>query len=208
MGADKGTLTYTTYFVLDEPEAGFREKFMESVRRHAFRDIDIEAGRDRSVGWVLLGDPFNSELEWGAVFQDPYVCLSLREDVIRIPRTVFLAHFEHRMKEFLHDEGRDSLRKGEKSALKEDVLHQLRRRALADIKTYDVVWNTVDRTLRLWTHSARVRESFEEIVRETWGVRLVPQAPYTLVMARSENNEAAVALLEVEPAVLVEGVEA
>ena len=82
------------------------------------------------------------------------------------------------------------------------MLTNLRRRALADIKIYDVVWNTVDGTLRLWTHSKKIRESFEEIVADSWGLRLVPQAPYTVVTARGDATHAA-ALLDLEPTDLV-----
>ena len=62
------------------------------------------------------------------------------------------------------------------------------------------MWNTLDGSLRLWTHSKRIKERFEEIVHETWGVRVVPKSPYTLVLAHNETPEAAVALLDVEPA--------
>ncbi len=203
MGALKGTLTYTTYFVMDEPEAGFRETFMDSVTKHAFRDIDIDAGKDRSIGWVSLGEPFQTELTWEKVFLDPYVCLSLREDVIKVPKTAFQAHYNERERRFLEEQGRDSLKKSERAALKEDVMVSLRRRALPDIRIYDVVWNTGDGTLRLWTHSKRLKESFEEVVAGTWGIRIVPNAPYTLMMARGETAETAGKLLDVEPANLV-----
>ena len=201
MGASKGTLTYTTYYVMEEPPAGFRDIFMEAVTRHAFRDIDIDAGKDRSIGWTTLGEPFNTSLEWEKVFVDPYVCVSLREDVIRIPKTAFQAYYEEREKDFLATEGRDVLKKSERANLKADVLLNLRHRALPDIKVFDVVWNTLDGTIRLWTHSKKIRESFEDIVRETWGLRIVPQAPYTMILARgnSEDPEEASGLMDLDP---------
>lgn len=203
MGALKGTLTYTIYYVMDEPQAGFKDTFMDAVTRHAFRDIDIDAGKDRSIGWVALNSPFDTNLSWGSVFYDPYVCVSLREDVIRVPKTAFQAHFEQRERDVLDKQSRDGLKKSERAELKEMVMIELRKRALPDIKVYDVVWNTVDGTMRLWTHSKRINESFEEIVRETWGLRIVPQAPYTMMMARAETPEATVGLLDLEPANLV-----
>ena len=202
MGATSGTITYTTYFVVDEPPAGFRETFMEALQRHTFRDIQIDEGKDRSVGWTALGRPFDLDLTWDKVFLDPYVGVSLREDVIRIPKTAFQAHFDRRIREYCVQVGRDVLKKSEKANLKAEVLTSLRRRALADIKIYDVVWNTVDGTLRLWTHSKKIRESFEEIVADSWGLRLVPSAPYTVVTARGDAEQAA-ALLDLEPTDLV-----
>ena len=201
MGAAHGTLTYSTFYVLDEPPAGFREMFMAAVQKHVFRDIDVDGGKDRSIGWVSLGEPFDTELAWDKVFVDPYVCLSLREDTIRIPKTAFQAHLERREKEYLKKTGRMELKKSERAEVKEMVLTELRKRALPDIKTFDVVWNTADGTLRLFTQSKGICESFEEIVRETWGLRLVPRAPYTILVARSAEGEALAAqLLDAEPA--------
>lgn len=203
MGAAKGTLTYTTYFVMDEPDAGFRDRFMDSIAKHAFRDVDIAAGKDRSVGWVVIGEPFDTQPSWGKVFQDPYVCVSLREDTIKVPKTVFQLHYDLRERKFLESQGRDAMKKSEKAAIKEDVMADLRRRALPDIKVHDVVWNTVDGSIRLWTHSKRVKESFEEIVADTWGIRIIPQAPYTLLLARTDRPDDAALVLDVEPADLV-----
>ena len=184
MGALNGTLTYTTYYVLDEPPAGFKERFLESLQKHAFREIDVDAGKDRSIGWVRLGDVFDTELPWDRVFVDPYVCMTLREDTIKVPPNALKAHLGKREKEHLRASGREKLGKGERAAIKADVLLGLRRRALPDIKSYDVVWNTVDASMRLWTHNKRIKEVFEDLVRETWGLRIVPQAPYTAIVAR------------------------
>lgn len=200
MGALKGTLTYTTYYVVEEPGPGFKESFIDSLQRHRFRDIDIDAGKDRCIGWSVLGEPFETELTWDKVFRDPYVCVALREDVIKVPKTAFQLHYERREREFLLEQGRESLKKSERAALKDDVMVGLRRRALPDIKLFDVVWNTLDGTLRLWTHSKRIKEAFEEIVSETWSLRIVPNSPYTMTMAHGSDLDAAAVLLDVEPA--------
>ncbi len=203
MGALKGTLTYTTYYVMDEPGPGFRERFMEAVTKHRFRDIDIEAHKDTSMGWVVLGEPFDTELDWNNVFRDPYVCISLRRDTIKVPKTAFEAHYGARERAFLREQGREHLKKSERAALKEDVMLQLRRRALPDIKLFDVVWNTVDGSIRFWSQSKKIREEFEGIVAETWGIRIVPASPYTMMLARSNDPQGATKLLDVEPADLI-----
>ena len=203
MGAQKGTLTYTRYFVLDEPDAGFREAFMEALQSRAFREIDVEAGKKESFGWVSQGDLFETDLRWDRVFVDPYVCVSLRHDAIKIPPSALRAHYERRVRAYCQEVGREVLKRSEKANLKEEVEGQLRRRALADIKTYDVVWNTLDGTLRLWTHNRNIREVVEELIQETWGLRLVPMSPYTAVAARAEEPETPNALLDIEPASFV-----
>ncbi len=203
MGALKGTLTYMTYYLVEEPGVGFRETFMEALQKRVFRDIDVDAGKDHALGWVGMGAPFETELTWDKVFRDPYVCVSLREDTIRIPKTAFQAHFERRLKEFAQAEGRDVLKKSEKADVKASVLANLRRRALPDIRTYDVVWNTVDGSIRIWTHNKRINETFQDLAREDWGIRIVPRSPYTALTARNEDPALGAALLDLEPADLV-----
>ena len=200
MGATKGTLTYTTYYVLDEPDAGYRDQFMDALGKRTFRDIDVDAGQDSAFGWVCLGEPFATELDWAKVFVDPYICLSLREDTIRVPKTAFQAHYDQREREYVVKMGRDKLKKGERANLKEMVMNELRKRALPDIRTYDVVWNTVDGTMRLWTQSKRTCELFTDLVREDWNLRIVPRTPYTVLAARSADPAVGAALLELEPA--------
>jgi hypothetical protein len=70
------------------------------------------------------------------------------------------------------------------------------------------VWNPPQGTLRIWSHSNRYRELFEELFARAWGLRLVPQAPFTLALDGAKDPEAsAAALLEVVPANLVEVLE-
>lgn len=200
MGAKHGTLTYTTYYVVEEPAEGFKDHLIAAIQKHAFRDIDIDAGKDRSIGWVALGEPFDLDLDWAKLYVEPYLCLSLREDVIKIPKTAFQAHLERREKEQMKKMGRDTLKKSERAEIKEVVLSELRKRALPSINTYDVVWNTADGTMRFFSQSKAIRESFEEIVHDSWGLRLVMRAPYTILAVRPETAEMAGKLLDLEPA--------
>ena len=200
MGAIKGSVTYTKYYVADEPTAGFRERFVACLEARHFREIDVEAGHDRSAGWVTLGDPFGTSLNWEDIFIDPYICISLREDSIRIPPTALKAYLDRRIQETCDRLGRDALRRAERAQIKTDVLLELRRRAIADIKLYDVVWNVQEGVIRLWSHSRRIRDIFEEIVSETWGIRIVPHAPYTSVANKSEDGTLAANILELDPA--------
>ena len=66
MGALKGTLSYTTYYVGNEPGDGFREILIQELERHRHREIDVEAGRDQSLGWVVMGAPWSREFTWEA----------------------------------------------------------------------------------------------------------------------------------------------
>jgi DNA recombination-dependent growth factor C len=207
MPAAKGTITYATWYVTEEPGEDFRDQLMDAIKKHAFIEVDVDAGKDRSIGWTVMGEPFNVSMTWDKVFVDPYVCISLREDTIKVPKTAFQAYYDKREVEYMKESGKDMLKKSERATLKEDVLLNLRKRALPDIKTFDVVWNTLEGSLRLWTHSKKINESFEEIVRETWGVRIVPQAPYTVMMARQDDPEMANVLLDLSPADLVREIE-
>lgn len=197
--------TYTVWYVLEEPPAGFRETLMAALQKHTFREIDIPTGKSSSIGWVAPGQPWKYELDWAEVFLDPYVVLTLREDILKIPATNFRIACDAQEWAFLHRSGRSVLGEGkltrpERAAIKADVMQQLRGRALAVIATYELAWNTDDGTVRLSTHNRRVRETVEDLIRETWGIGIVPQAPGT-------EPALGDAFMDLEPADLVGALE-
>ena len=199
MGALKGTLTYTTYYVDNEPGEGFRETLLEELVRHRHRDIDVEAGRDQSLGWVVMGTPWSKEFTWDKVFVDPYICVSLRNDRIRIPATTLRAYLAEREAQVMEETGRSSLERKERKAIKDDVLLQLRRRAVPDIKVFDVMWNVQDGTLRFWAQNRGIRDAFEELVHRSWGLTLVPLSPYSSTARNVAEPNAESAVLEFDP---------
>jgi DNA recombination-dependent growth factor C len=190
MGAYKGTLTYTTYFVMNEPESGFKEKFIESLVAHRFRDIDVEVGKDKAFGWVSIEDPFDTQFSWASVFLDPYVCVALREDTIRVPPATLKAYLRRRELEVMEVQGKETLSRSERTFIKQETLQQLRRRALPVIKTYDMVWKPREGTLRFWSHNRRINEFFVEFVYKSWGLRLRPLSPYTLCSQDDKGDSA------------------
>ena len=206
MGAIKGTLTYTKYNVENEPPDGFREVLVEELFRHRHREIDVEAGRDQSFGWVVMGCPWSREFTWDKIFMDPYICVSLREDRIRIPTTTLKSMLAEREAKFLEETGRDKLGRKERSSLKDDVLLQLRRRAVPDIRVFDVMWDVHDGTLRMWSQNRGVRDYFEDLVQRSWGIKITPQSPYSQGVRYLEKDNVAEAMLALDPADFV-GVE-
>lgn len=205
MGALGGTLTYTSYLVLDEPSQDFKQTFIDGLNARCFRDIEVGAGQVDAFGWVSVDDLFATEFDWADVFRDPYICFSLREDRIKLPATVIKAHIRKREREYLKETGQEALSRSERGHLKEDVLLQLRRRAIPDIKVIDIVWNPLKGTLRFWTHSKRYREIFEELFVRTWGLNLIQQSPYALSVDGAEDaDEKAKQVLDIVPASLVE----
>ena len=207
MGALKGTLTYTTYYVGNEPTEGFRDVLIQELQRHRHREIDVEAGRDQSLGWVVMGAPWSREFTWDNVFVDPYICVSLRNDRIRIPATTLRAYMAEREAMLLEEKGSSSLDRKERKALKDDLLMQLRRRAVPDIKVFDVMWNVQEGALRFWSQNRGICDAFEELVHRSWGLTLVTQSPYSAATRYVEEPKVEAAILELDPSDFV-GVEA
>jgi len=199
MGAIKGTLTYTTYYVENEPVEGFREVLVQELENHRHREIDVEAGRDQSLGWVVMGAPWSREFTWDNVFLDPYICVSLRNDRIRIPATTLRAYMAEREAIFLDERGGSSLDRKERKVLKDDLLMQLRRRAIPDIKVFDVMWNVQEGILRFWAQNRGICDAFEELVHRSWGLKLIPQSPYSAATRYVDEPKVEAAILELDP---------
>ena len=57
-----GTITYRKYRILDEVPRDFKERMVQRLPRHCFREINPETNPERSLGWVNPFSPLDAVL--------------------------------------------------------------------------------------------------------------------------------------------------
>jgi hypothetical protein len=127
--------------------------------------------------------------------------VALRHDTIRLPATAFKLHLKKAVAEHMAKTGKERLSKAEVDEVRERLERQLKKRALPNIKTYDVVWNLDRGVVWLWTTNKKVNEQFVDFFQETFTLVPYEKSPY----ARLEQvlDEASLEhLLELEPAAM------
>ena len=201
MGAFSGPITASAYRVQGIP--GDWPKVFEEMTRARFKELKPGTEKDKSIGWVLADDPFSADFSLATLFRGETLLLAIRMDVLSLPGGQLKLHVEKAVAERLKKDGRDRLNRKEQEELAEEVRFDLMNRMIPTIKLAELVWNTDSGRAWFFSRAATMVQPFEELFTETFGLRLLPDTPYTVAADRL-GEERAEQLLDWNTALLVE----
>ncbi len=180
MPALRGSLTYARFFVAGDVPEDFREKYMRAIRLRAMKPIEPDDEELERSGWCKVGEPFEIELRYEDVFYNEYVNLGLRTDKWRLPASILKQRLREAEAAYLEKKGRERLGRAEKTELKEMVSRKLRKQTSPATRMIDLSWSMNEGVVRFFSHAEKAGAQMMEIFTKTFGLRLVPEAPYTL----------------------------
>jgi DNA recombination-dependent growth factor C len=137
MGAFRGSIGVRRYRTTGELPRDLRAKFMRGLRAHVFAPIDPDSDVERSIGWVSCEDYEDVDLAPEKVFHGERLLIALRVDTLKPPSSEVNREITRRTREKDKDK---PLSKGEKRALKADVIRKLRKRTFVKSRCTDLVW--------------------------------------------------------------------
>ena len=212
MPALKGSLTYTRFFVEGEVQDDFRERFMKNVRHRAMRPLAPDDEELERSGWAKLGEPMTTDLGGDDVFWESsgrradststlergFVVLSFRTDKWQLPANVLKSRLKEAESAYLEKKGRTRLSRSEKTELKALVAKKLRRTTDPATRAVDLVWALDEGVVRFFSHAPKPGAVMSELFAKSFGVKLVPESPYTAAarIGLDEAEQAAWAELE------------
>ena len=202
MPALKGSLTYTRFFVDGELPADFRERYMKSIRLRAMKPLEPDDEDLERSGWCRVGEPFELDLGYEDVFYNEYVNLGLRTDRWVIPGPMLRSRMREAEQAYLSKKGRERLSKSERAELKALVAKKLRKQLSPAVRMVDLSWSTGDGLVRFFSQAPGPLGVVTEMFFRTFGLKLVPEAPYTLAARLGLTKAQEKAWLELEPLVL------
>ena len=193
MPALKGSLTYSRSFVEGDLPDDFRERFMKAIRLRAMKPLEPDDDDLERSGWCRIGEPFELDLAYDDIFYNEYINLGFRTDRWVIPGPMLRAKMREAEAAYLAKKGRERLSKSEKTELKALVSKKLRRQLAPATRAFDFSWSTSEGLVRFFSQSARPIASMTELFQRTFGLKLVPEAPYTLAarLGMTKPQEAA-----------------
>ena len=180
MPALRGSLTYARFFALGDVPDDFREKFMRAIRLRAMKPLEPDDEELERTGWCKVGEPFEIELHYEDVFYNEYVNLGFRTDKWQIPSSILKQRVREAESAYLEKKGRERLGRNERTELKEMVARKLRRQMPPATRMVDVSWSMNEGVVRFFSHAEKAAGNMIELFHRTFGLRLVPEAPYTL----------------------------
>lgn len=189
MGFKQTAISYTGYEVLAAPGPDLKEAVVDGLIRGRVFPIDIDAGRDRTAGFAVFDDPLDLDFTNEKVLFDPLIVFSFRTDRLTVPSSTLKLYIRKRVNENLAATRRQKMPKQEREELAEMVKHELLRKAIPAIQSYDVVWDTSSGRLRIFTTSAAVLEDFATRARELLGLELRPLNTVGILESRLDERE-------------------
>jgi hypothetical protein len=180
VAALRGSLTYVRFYVDGQPPDDFRERFMRSIRLRAMRPLEPDEEDLERSGWCKIGEPFSLELSYDDVFMTSFVNLGFRTDRWAIPGSMLRRHAKEAEAAYLVKKGRERLTRKEKAELKLLVAKKLRQKTSPATRMVDLSWSLDEGLVRFFSHAAKPAGLMMELFAKTFGLTLVPEAPYTL----------------------------
>lgn len=204
MPALRGSLTYARFFVQGEPPDDFRERFMKSIRLRAMKPLEPDEEAPERSGWCRIGEPFELELGYEDVFFNSFVNLGLRTDKWAIPGPLLRSKMREAEQAYLAKKGRERLSRRERTELKEVVSKKLRRQLAPVVRQVDLSWSLEDGIVRFFSQGDKPALVMGDLFEKTFGLKLVPEAPYTLAARLGLSKADEKAWEDLEPTELAE----
>lgn len=179
MGALKGSLTFSRFFVQGDVPDDLSGASMKRIRAQAFRPLDPDEDVAERHGWATTDDPFDTDLDHDKVFFNEYLVLSMRVDRWAIPGALLKAHLREAEQKLLERKGLERLGRKAKADLKTAVVKQLRKRLVPATRTFDLVWNLNTHVALFFSHGKRPHELVQELFEKTFRLQLLVESPGT-----------------------------
>ncbi len=180
MPALKGSLSYARFFVDGELPEDFRERYMKAIRLRVMKPLVADEDALERSGWCAIGDPFELELRYDNTFYNDFLNLGFRTDRWAIPGPLLKTRVREAEQAYLDKKGREKLSKRERTELKELVARKLRKQFVPNMRTTDFSWSLDEGVVRFFSQSAKPALAMSDLFTKTFGLKLVPETPYTL----------------------------
>lgn len=201
MGLLRGAASFTRFTVEGELPGNTWNFIAKQTAKHRFKDID-ETLDEFSIGWVSAADMFDAQFADSAHAAGDYVVLSMRVDERKVSAAVvkkFAAKEEARIKaeQELH-----RLSRTVRLEIKERIRTELLRAAPPVPAVYDFCWNVSKGTALFFSNSRKPLALLEELFKESFGMSLIMQVPWSIAMQCADQQLAA-GLEQLQPAALI-----
>jgi len=201
MGLLSGTSSLVRYTVEDDLPENFWDFVAERIASFSFRDID-DTFDEYSIGWVSVLNMFDSEFAYSSYRVGDYIVLGMRVDERKVAPAVlkkFCLKEEERVKK---ERQVPKLSRPHRQEIKENIRLMLMKRAVPVPAVYDLCWNLADSTLLFFSTSNKAQATLEDFFKETFGLGITLQIPYTSAEHLLEPDELD-ALARLKPEIFV-----
>lgn len=206
MGALRGSLTFSRFFVIGDVPSDVPGTTLKRIRANAFQPLDPDEDVTQRHGWASIDDAFDADLDNEKLFFNEYVTLTMRLDRWAIPGPLLKAHLREAEAKLLEKKGLERLGRKAKADLKDMIVKKLRRQLVPVTKTFDLVWNLQTNVVLFFSHSKKTHELVQELFEKTFKLQLLVESPGTAADRRGLTAVTSRVFAELEPTALITAV--
>jgi len=204
MGAFKGPLTCTKFYVRGEPSGRYRERFIKTIRLRTFQELSAdEDDVEERFGWTAPGAILDLDLDQSKVFCDHYLNLGFRYDRWRLPSTLLKAQLAAAQQEFMQRHGVERIGRKNKDELKQRIVRRLRKKSFPSMRLVDLSWNLDSGVVWFWNQSPKMHERLCALFEQTFQLTLAVQSPFVLASEIGLGEPKLKQLVALEPTWIV-----
>jgi recombination associated protein RdgC len=172
----RGSATFSRFRIASgKPPQDARRWLAKALARGAFEPLDLDKSEDdRAAGFVTLEDPDSTDFASG-VLERGRALFAFRVDTVRVRAAAVRAELQRWTAAFQKEHDRVPAR-GEKNTARDQIKHQLRKRAEPRSRTADVSWNLDGGELQIWAASRKLVEEIAAAIEAAFEVKLEPRS--------------------------------
>jgi recombination associated protein RdgC len=173
MGLLAGAMSFRRYRVLGALPDGFRDLYIESIGRFAFRENDRARSKEDNIGWVAITDAADIDLFLNKFLYNNFLVLSMRIDKKRVPGKYLKIQVDRKVRETMEARGLQRVGAAHKRELKEAVEEDLLARALPVVAVFDMAWDIHRNEVWFFGTSDLVNDHFRALFKDTFGLEIM-----------------------------------
>lgn len=189
MGFLSGSASFVRFAVEGDIPENFWDFAAERIMAFVFKDID-ETYDEFSVGWVSVRNMFDTDFRFASYASGDYITLSMRIDERKVAPAI-LKKFAQKEEERVKKEKQiPKIGRTLRVEIRERVKNELMKKSPPIPAVYDLCWNLSESTLIFFSTSKKAHALLEDLFKETFGLLLVQQIPYTMATHLLDADDA------------------
>jgi recombination associated protein RdgC len=154
-----------------------RDGVIRGLEARSFKEDEIGAGGETSMGWVTRRDLFDVDFDEGAVLIDRHAVFGLRIDKRSVPASLLGAHVARQERAWRRDNAKDFVPRAVRSEIRSEEKDRLMAMLPATPTVCPVLWNLADGRVHLGALTSARAEALTRLFHESWGLTLEPHGP-------------------------------
>ncbi len=188
MGFLKGSASFVRFSVEGELADNSLEYLLDRIISCSFEDID-DNYEEYSIGWVSVHNMFDSQFENASWIAGDYITLGLRVDERKISSAILKKCILKEEERVRRDKQVPRLSRSARMEIKERVRTELVRKSIPIPAVYELAWNLSEGVVIFFSTGKKAQALLEDHFRETFGLLLRQQIPYTTAEVLIDNEQ-------------------